>query len=107
MLDSWSEKGVYIWVLVAAVQATNPEVCSEVELTIDIITSFGPEQGRKAVTNGIPNVSVCLDPDVEQVKSITASILGHLRNYRLTLPGEITNPNMIFRISVFFYAGVL
>jgi inosine-uridine nucleoside N-ribohydrolase len=77
MLDSWSKEGVYIWDLVAAVHATNPAVCPEVDLAIDIITTTGPEQGRTAVTNGVPNVSVCLDLDAEQVKSITSSIMGH------------------------------
>jgi pyrimidine-specific ribonucleoside hydrolase len=77
MLDSWSAKGVYIWDLVAAVQATNQSVCPEVSLGIDIVTSPEPEQGRTIVTEGAPHVSVCLKPDIEQVKSLAASILGH------------------------------
>jgi inosine-uridine nucleoside N-ribohydrolase len=77
MLDSWSANGVYIWDLVAAVQATNQSVCPEVSLGIDIITSPGPEQGRTIVTQDAPNVSVCLNPNIEQVKSLAASILGH------------------------------
>jgi pyrimidine-specific ribonucleoside hydrolase len=77
VLNSWSPNGVYIWDLVAAVQATNQSVCPEVSLGIDIITSPGPEQGRTIVTQDAPNVSVCLNPDIEQVKSLAASILGH------------------------------
>jgi inosine-uridine nucleoside N-ribohydrolase len=77
MLDSWSPNGVYIWDLVAAVQATNQSVCPEVSLGIDIDSSPGPEQGRTSITQGAPNVSVCLDPDIDQVKSLAASILGH------------------------------
>ena len=77
MLDSWSPNGVFIWDLVAAVQATNPEICSEVSLPVDIITSPGPEQGRTMVVKGDPNVAVCLNPDAGQVKAIAASILGH------------------------------
>ena len=77
MLDSWSPEGVYIWDLVAAVQATNPTICPEVPLAINIVTAPGPEQGRTLVTQGKPNVSVCLDPDIGQVKSLTASNLGH------------------------------
>jgi inosine-uridine nucleoside N-ribohydrolase len=75
MLDSWSQKNVYIWDLVAAVQATNPSICPEVSLAIDIVTASGPEQGRTVVTQDTPNVSVCLNPDIGQIKSLAASIL--------------------------------
>jgi pyrimidine-specific ribonucleoside hydrolase len=77
MLDSWSPEGVYIWDLAAAVQATNPSVCPEVPLAINIITSPGPEQGQTLVKQGEPNILVCLDPDIGQMKSLSASILGH------------------------------
>jgi pyrimidine-specific ribonucleoside hydrolase len=77
MLDSWSKQGVYVWDLVAAVQATNPSICREVSLAVNIITTSGPEQGRTAVIQGDPNVAVCLNPDSGQVKAIAASILGH------------------------------
>ena len=76
MLDSWSPEGVYIWDLVAAVQATNPMVCPEIPLAIDIVTSPGPEQGRTVVTQGEPNILVCFEPDSGQVKSIAASMFG-------------------------------
>ena len=76
MLDSWSANGVFIWDLVAAVQATNPAICSEVSLPVDVIISPGQEQGRTMVVKGDPNVAVCLNPDAGQVKSIAASILG-------------------------------
>jgi purine nucleosidase/pyrimidine-specific ribonucleoside hydrolase len=77
MLDSWSPEGVYIWDLAAAVQATTPSVCPEVPLAINIVTTTGPEQGQTLVTQGDPNILVCLDPDVGQMKSLSASILGH------------------------------
>jgi purine nucleosidase/pyrimidine-specific ribonucleoside hydrolase len=77
MLDSWSPEGVYIWDLVAAVQATIPTICPEIPLAINIVTSPGPEQGRTEVTQGEPNVLVCLDPDIGQVKSLSAYILGN------------------------------
>jgi inosine-uridine nucleoside N-ribohydrolase len=76
MLDSWSPEGVYVWDLVAAVQATNPSLCPEVSLAVNIITTPGPDQGRTAVIQGDHNVAVCLDPDSGQVKALAASILG-------------------------------
>jgi purine nucleosidase/pyrimidine-specific ribonucleoside hydrolase len=76
MLDSWSPEGVYVWDLVAAVQATNPSICPEISLAVDIITTPGPEQGRTAVIQGDPNVAVCLNPDSGQFKALAASIIG-------------------------------
>ncbi len=76
MLNSWSPKGVYIWDLVAAVQATNPALCPEASLAVDIITTPGSEQGRTAVVQETPNVGVCLEPDAEQIKALAAYIIG-------------------------------
>jgi inosine-uridine nucleoside N-ribohydrolase len=76
MLQSWSPEGVYIWDLAAAVQATNPVLCPEASIAVDIVTKPGDEQGRVVITKDTPNVSVCLDPDPGQVKALAASILG-------------------------------
>jgi inosine-uridine nucleoside N-ribohydrolase len=76
MLDSWSSKGVYIWDLVAAVSSTEPALCPEVSLAVDILVAPGPEQGQIVITSQSPNVSVCLDPDPEQIKALAAAILG-------------------------------
>jgi pyrimidine-specific ribonucleoside hydrolase len=75
MLDNWSPQGVFIWDLVAAVQATNPAVCPEVQLAVQIVTTPGEEQGRTLAVDGIPNVSVCLEPDAGQVKALVAFVL--------------------------------
>jgi pyrimidine-specific ribonucleoside hydrolase len=75
MLQSWSSKSVYIWDLVAAVQATNPASCPEVSLAVSIVTTPGPEQGRTIVTKDVPNAAICLDPDPKQVKALAASML--------------------------------
>ena len=76
MLDSWSPEGVYIWDLVAAVQATNPAVCPETSLAVDIVTTPGSEQGQILVVDESPNISACLDPDKAQVKALAGSTLG-------------------------------
>ena len=75
MLDSWSPKGVYIWDLVAAIQASNPSVCPEIPLAISIVTNPGSEQGRTVITQEKANVSVCLNPDTGQIKALAASML--------------------------------
>ena len=76
MLNSWSPEGVYIWDLVAAVQATNPALCPEVSLALKITTTPGSEQGRTVANQGTANVEVCLDPDSGQFKALAASIIG-------------------------------
>jgi pyrimidine-specific ribonucleoside hydrolase len=76
MLSSWSGKGVYIWDLVTAVQATNPKICPEAPLALEVITAAGPEQGRTVVKEGAPNIGVCLDPNKEQVKLLAAYIFN-------------------------------
>jgi pyrimidine-specific ribonucleoside hydrolase len=74
MLTNWSPDSVYIWDLVAAVQATDPSVCPEASLGIEIITTRGPNEGRTMKVDGSPNVSVCLDPDPDMVKGLVLSV---------------------------------
>jgi pyrimidine-specific ribonucleoside hydrolase len=74
MLDNWSPEGVYIWDLVAAVQATLPEVCPEVQMALEVVTAPGPEQGRTRPVEGPANVFACLDPNPEQVKALVLSV---------------------------------
>jgi purine nucleosidase/pyrimidine-specific ribonucleoside hydrolase len=76
MLDSWPAESVYIWDLVTAAIATNPAVCPEVSLAVNIRTAPGPEQGQTVVAEGVPNTVACLDPDAGQVKAMAAAILG-------------------------------
>jgi purine nucleosidase/pyrimidine-specific ribonucleoside hydrolase len=76
MLDSWSVSGVFVWDLVAALDATDPDLCPEAWLALEVVTEPGPEQGRTAVTGGPPNAAVCLNPDADQIRARAASILG-------------------------------
>ncbi len=74
MLDNWSRDGVFIWDLVAAVQATDPEACPEVHMALEVVTAPGPEEGRTLTVNAPANISVCLEPDTAKIKSLAASI---------------------------------
>jgi inosine-uridine nucleoside N-ribohydrolase len=76
MLETWSADGVYVWDLVAAAQATNPALCTEVSLAIDIIVESGEEQGRTVAGEGKPNAGVCLEPNAPQVKALAEFILA-------------------------------
>jgi purine nucleosidase/pyrimidine-specific ribonucleoside hydrolase len=76
MLDSWSVKGVYLWDLVAAVNATDPSLCPAVQFSIEILTSPGPNQGQMVITDQPQNTMACLDPDPKKMKALAAAILG-------------------------------
>ncbi len=76
MLDNWSEKGVYIWDLVAAVQATTRSVCPEEMMELEIVTTPGPKQGQTRVNAGASPIAVCLDPLPEQMKAFAALIFS-------------------------------
>jgi purine nucleosidase/pyrimidine-specific ribonucleoside hydrolase len=76
MLDSWSSEGVYVWDLVAAVNATEPELCVEVPLSVDVLVEPGPDQGRTVITGHLQNANACLDPDPEQIQAFAAAVLG-------------------------------
>jgi inosine-uridine nucleoside N-ribohydrolase len=76
MLDSWSVKQVYIWDLVAALNATDPSLCPQVQLAVDVRLTPGPDQGQTVVSTLGHPISACLDPNREQMKSLAAAILG-------------------------------
>jgi pyrimidine-specific ribonucleoside hydrolase len=76
MLRSWETNNAYIWDLVAATVTTDPRLCLEVPLALNVVVDPGPEQGRTVVGDGTVNAQVCLKPDTAQVKLNVAGILG-------------------------------
>ncbi|MCJ7694804.1 MAG: nucleoside hydrolase [Anaerolineaceae bacterium] len=76
MLDSWSTGSTFIWDLVAAVNATDPSLCPEIPVAVDIVTAHGPEQGQTVIIGQMPNTIICLDPDLMQVKGLVETVLG-------------------------------
>lgn len=75
MLRSWGLDAAYVWDLVAAVAATDPNLCPEVHLALDVVLDPGPGQGQTIVADGPENTWVCLDPDSQQIKLRVAAIL--------------------------------
>jgi purine nucleosidase/pyrimidine-specific ribonucleoside hydrolase len=76
MLDSWSVKQAYIWDLVAALNATDPSLCPQVRLAVDVRLTPGSGQGQTVISNLGHPISACLDPERQQMKSLAAAILG-------------------------------
>jgi inosine-uridine nucleoside N-ribohydrolase len=76
-LSAWSANEVYIWDLVAAVAATDPALCPEVPLAVEVVVASGTEQGRTAVVKGgTLDVGVCLQPKAAQIKARAAGVFG-------------------------------
>ncbi|MFC2065289.1 nucleoside hydrolase [Chloroflexota bacterium] len=75
MLRSWSLDAAYIWDLVAAVVATDPRLCPEVQLALDVNIELGPDQGQTVLTDETSNVLVCLEPDSGQIRARVEGIL--------------------------------
>jgi inosine-uridine nucleoside N-ribohydrolase len=75
MLSSWSTDETYIWDLAAAVIMTDPRLCLQVPLALDVVVEAGSEQGRTIVGDGTANIQVCLEPDPAQVKLNADAIL--------------------------------
>lgn len=76
MLRSWSTDNAYIWDLAAATVMTDPRLCPEVPLSLDVVVEAGPEQGRTIIVDGAGNSLVCLEPDTAQIKLSVSDILG-------------------------------
>ena len=69
MFDTWGLKTAEIFDLTAAVLMVQPEFCTFQPLHLDVVTENGPMLGQTLVVpNTEPNIYVCLDPNVDQVR---------------------------------------
>jgi purine nucleosidase/pyrimidine-specific ribonucleoside hydrolase len=76
-------EGVHLWDLVAAVHATNPDLCQREQVHIQVVTESGEEEGRTVVGRDQPaNATVCLTPKADGMKRLVARILGLARGDR-------------------------
>lgn len=69
LFNTWGLEKAEIFDLTAAVLMVQPELCTFQPLHLDVITDDGPTLGQTlVVSNSEPNIYVCLEPNVEQVK---------------------------------------
>jgi pyrimidine-specific ribonucleoside hydrolase len=77
MLRSWSPKGIFVWDLVAAVNATDPDLCQQEQVNVQVVTEPGDQQGRTVVDKSQPeNTTACMKPKVEAVKKRVRQVFG-------------------------------
>lgn len=69
MFNTWGLELAEIFDLTAAVLMVQPGSCNFQPLRLDVVTNNGPTLGQtKVVPDTEPNIYVCLEPDVDQVK---------------------------------------
>lgn len=69
LMQAWSTNEALIWDLVAAADAFDPALCPPVLMSLSVQTAAGKNQGQTVITDQSPNVSVCLTPNVDQIKA--------------------------------------
>jgi purine nucleosidase/pyrimidine-specific ribonucleoside hydrolase len=69
MFNTWGLKTAEIFDLTAAVILVQPESCNFQPLHLKVVTDDGPTLGQTLIVpNTEPNIHVCLEPKVDQVK---------------------------------------
>ena len=78
-------EGVYLWDFVAAVNATDPNLCQGERVHVQVVTEPGAEEGRTVVVSDHPpNATVCLTPWAEEIKQrVTRHILRRTNTKRV------------------------
>ena len=77
MMRSMSPNKVYIWDLVAAVNAAAPDLCEHQQFHLKVITESGNQEGRTIIDwAASPNTTVCISPNEYSVKRHTATIFS-------------------------------
>lgn len=77
MLRSWSPNGIYAWDLVAAVNATTPDLCEHQQVHVQVITKSGDQEGRTVEDKTAPpNANVCMTPNDEAMKRHVSMVFG-------------------------------
>jgi pyrimidine-specific ribonucleoside hydrolase len=69
--------GPSVWDLVSAVNATDPHLCEQEQLHVQIVTESGVEEGRTVIVQGRPpNLTAYMRPDADRIKQAAIRILS-------------------------------
>ncbi len=75
-MNDWGRDQIEMWDLVTAELMMNPSHCDFVPLKLDVVTNEGNAEGQTKISDGDPNVYVCLSPDAGIIKSTLASVFS-------------------------------
>jgi purine nucleosidase/pyrimidine-specific ribonucleoside hydrolase len=76
LMNTSGKKDFYIWDLMTAVVMLKPELCTFQPLHLEVITAEGNKSGQMIVTDGTPNVQVCLQPDADGIRRTLIEIFS-------------------------------
>lgn len=69
-----------LWDVMTAVIMVHPELCNLVPMNLKVITDYGDTYGQTLVlTEGEPNVQVCLEPDIQGIKQTLIEVFADSR----------------------------
>ena len=68
LMDTSGKKSFYIWDLMTSVIMLDPQLCNFQPLHLKVVTDEGSHSGQLVVTDGQPNVQVCLKPDADGIR---------------------------------------
>ena len=85
-----------IWDLMTAAILVDPDLCGFQSLPLQVITQEGNTSGQTAVVpGGQPNISVCLEPNVDLIVQTLADVFSGRTNDAIPAPGASAAP--VFR----------
>jgi len=77
LLHGSSTARMGLWDVMTAEIMVHPELCKLTPLHLQVVTQAGNTYGKTEVlADGSPNVQVCLDPNVDQIKQTLADVFA-------------------------------
>jgi inosine-uridine nucleoside N-ribohydrolase len=76
LMDTSGKKNFYVWDLMTAVIMLKPELCGFQPLHLEVVTAEGSKSGQMLVSEGGPNVEVCLHPDADGIRQTLIEVLA-------------------------------
>jgi inosine-uridine nucleoside N-ribohydrolase len=77
LMANWGTDSAAIWDLMTAAIMTDPSLCEYEQLAVDVLTDDGPTSGQTViVAGGEPNVSVCMQPNVQRIKETLVEVFS-------------------------------
>jgi inosine-uridine nucleoside N-ribohydrolase len=80
LIDIFGHGDAAIWDLMTAAIMLEPDLCDFTSLHLTVITEPGDTLGQSAVlSEGEPNVSVCLEPNAEMIRQALIDVFSNSR----------------------------
>jgi inosine-uridine nucleoside N-ribohydrolase len=79
-MNVFGREDAAIWDLMTAAIMLEPDLCDFTSLNLTVITEAGDKLGQSVVlSEGEPNVSVCLEPNAELIRQALINVFSNSR----------------------------